>query len=219
MAGLRGPGGRTRGSWIPRLAGIGLVVLPAVAGAAVYLAHANAPRSSGARSHPASTPTVQARVLSTQPAGIADPGPPGRDGARATPELLLDSAAGLRFSPASESRPPPGYPEWTVDQMQDGSYTIIYISTGRCLAASAGSAAGVLLQRCDLSIRQRWLRQFQDHGAASHSFWLMRNAATGRCLTAGAALAAGRSAARPAQLQSCARSPGWQQLITFWSPP
>src|SRR5579875_2118607 len=125
MAGLRSPGGASRGSWIPRLAGIGVVVLLACAGTAVYLAHARTARGSGTRSHPSTTPSVQARVLSTQPAGIADPGPPGRGGTAAAPELLLASGTGLRFSPASQTRPPPGFPEWTVDQMQDGGYTII----------------------------------------------------------------------------------------------
>src|SRR5579875_3298605 len=179
MAGLRSPGGASRGSWIPRLAGIGVVVLLACAGTAVYLAHARTARGSGTRSHPSTTPSVQARVLSTQPAGIADPGPPGRGGTAAAPELLLASGTGLRFSPASQTRPPPGFPEWTVDQMQDGGYTIIYISTGQCLAAPAGAADGVVLERCDLGSRQRWLREYQARGAASRSYWLMRNAATG----------------------------------------
>jgi len=154
-------------------------------------------------------------VASVQTVGLATPGPASRAAADAAAELLLGSPQGLIFRPATPADRTAGYPEWTADQMVGGSYIFIYISTGLCLSSTAGQAAA--LQRCDLSERQRWTREYDSTDATGQALWHLRNAADGRCLTAGSPLAAAAAAGSSAQLQRCGIGVSWRQLIAFWS--
>jgi len=165
---------------------------------------------------------LSARVASVQTVGLATPGPAGGPGGTASdedPELLLAAPHGLMFRAVRPADLPGGYPEWTADQMVGGGYIFIYIQTGRCLASGAGPVA--TLQRCDLSERQRWSREYYSTDSSGQQYWQLRNAADRRCLTAGArsatAAAAGSAAGSAAQLQRCGTGASWRQLIAFWS--
>jgi len=193
-----------------RLAGIGVAVLLAGGGVVAYLVAEPGQHAQ----HDASLPV---RVASVQTVGLASPGPAGQAGPGTAPELLLAGPRGLTFTPARPAAPPAGYPEWTADQMVGGGYIFIYISTGRCLAATAAQAAA--LQRCDLSERQRWTREYHGTDATGQDYWQLRNAADGRCLTAGSPVAATGTAGPGArlELQPCGTGGSWRQLVAFWS--
>jgi Ricin-type beta-trefoil lectin domain-like len=206
MPGQRSARGRARGSWALRLAGIGFVVL--VAGGAVA-----ADLLAGHR-HAAKPPArLSTKVASVQTVSLLTPGPAGQAGSAGDPQFLLLSPDGLAFTAISPGHLPTGYPQWTADQMVGGSYVFIYISSGRCLAAASGPAA--TLQRCDLSGRQRWIREYRSTSPNGQGYWQLRNAADGRCLSVGNPAAAAHGARSPAQLQRCARTPSWTQLIAF----
>jgi hypothetical protein len=131
MPGQRSTGARrARGSWLPRLVGIAIVVLLAGGGVLAYLLAAKPP----APVHVARLPT---RVLSVQTVGLVVPGPPAAGGNNAL-EMLLDSRAGLAFAPVPPSSLVTGDPEWTADQMAGGTYIFIYIPSGQCLGSAAG---------------------------------------------------------------------------------
>ena len=206
MPGQRSARARARGSWALRLAGIGCAVLLAGGGVAAYLVLG--------QQHPASHDSaLSARVASAQAVGLASPGA----GSGGPPQLLLVSPHGLTFTPAKPTEMPAGFPEWTADQMVGGSYIFIYISTGRCLGATASHAA--VMERCDLSERQRWTREYHSTGASGQDYWQLRNDSDGRCLTVGSPVAAAGSAgagARP-ELQRCGAGGSWPQLIAFLS--
>ena len=160
---------------------------------------------------------LSARVASVQSVGLAAPGRASQAAAGTAAKLLLASPRGLAFRPAKPADLPAGYPEWTADQMVGGSYIFIYISTGRCLSPTSGQAT---LQRCDLSERQRWTREYHGTDASGQELWHLRNAADGRCLTVGspvAAAASAGSAGSGAELQRCGNGVSWRQLMAFWS--
>ena len=98
--------------------------------------------------------------------------------------------------------------------MVGGSYIFIYISTGRCLSSASGQAT---LQRCDLSERQRWTREYHGTDASGQELWRLRNAADGRCLTVGGPVAAAAATGSGADLQPCGSGVSWRQLMAFWS--
>ncbi len=98
--------------------------------------------------------------------------------------------------------------------MVGGSYIFIYISAGRCLSSASGQAT---LQRCDLSQRQRWTREYHGTDASGQELWRLRNAADGRCLTVGGPVAAAAATGSGADLQPCGSGVSWRQLIAFWS--
>ena len=101
--------------------------------------------------------------------------------------------------------------------MVGGGYIFIYISTGQCLGATGARTAA--LQRCDLSERQRWTREYHSTGANGQDYWQLRNDDNGRCLAVGSPVAAAGSAAAGGQLelQPCGTGGSWRQLIAFWS--
>ena len=101
--------------------------------------------------------------------------------------------------------------------MVGGGYIFIYISAGRCLAATPARAA--VLQRCDLSDRQRWTREYHSTDATGQDYWQLRNDADGRCLTVGSpvASAGGTAAGAQLELQRCGTGGSWRQLVAFWS--
>jgi hypothetical protein len=188
-----------------RLAGIGFAVLIAGSAAAVYVL-------AGQRHVTNHDSPLSARVSSEQAVGLASPGPAGR--AAAAPELLVVAPHTLEFTPVKPADLPAGYPEWTADQMVDGSFIFIYISSGQCLSA-AGPAA--TLRRCDLTEQQRWTREHSSTGSGGLDYWQFRNDADGRCLTVGTPPGAADGAGAAADLQRCAATPSWTQLISFLS--
>jgi hypothetical protein len=198
MPGQRSGGRRrTRGSWTPRIVGLSLVVLLAAGGAAAALI---------ARTHaPPAGRALPTRVRASQPAGLVNPGPPGR----AAPQMLLASAAGLVFRPVPRRERAAGNPQWTADTMVGGGYIFIYAPNGQCLAAESRA---LVLRRCDLRRNQRWRGVGGSAPADGHRYAQLRNLAVGRCIAAGAAGPGGRLAT----LAPCARAGPWRQLISLW---
>jgi hypothetical protein len=191
---------------------VGFVVLVAAGAVAVYLL-------AGHRHAAKPAARLSTKVASVQAVGLLTPDASSQAGAPARAQLLLLSAGGLGFTPVTPGAPPAGYPEWTADQMVDGSYVFIYISTGQCLGSAPGAAAA--LQRCDLSARQRWTREDRTTSASGQAYGQLRNATDGRCLTAASpGPAGGTGAPGPgggAALRPCAAQPGWTQLTAFSS--
>jgi len=197
MPGKRNARSRVRGSWTARLIGLGLAIVLAAAGVAVYLAFGNKPGQKAA---------LPTRVLGTQAVGLVNPGPPPQAGASAAPQAFLASSSNPSFVTAGQAGA-----DWTADQMAGGTYIFIYLPNGQCLA-SRGPA--VALARCNLGAGQRWVRQRQV-SIGGVDYWQLRNLSNGRCLTA----ASGDGTAQPGQgtarLEPCQASPGWIQLVAF----
>jgi Ricin-type beta-trefoil lectin domain-like len=198
-----------RGGSTVRLAGAGLAVLLAAAGATAYLVvdhttHAPLPTS----------------VVGTQTIALVNPGAAGPgawQGTGQAPATLL--AAGGRLTLSADAQPGAG---WTADQMAGGTYIFIYLANGGlCLTAPAAPVSSAQLQPCDLQASQRWLRQGQTPGPNGLTYWQLRNQADGLCLGAGsqvstAAQQAGNAAAsQDAAMQACEGAPSWRQLVTF----
>jgi len=202
MPGKRNARSRVRGSWAARLTGIGLALLLAAAGIAVYLV------VGGKSGQDASA--LPTRVLSTQAIGLVNPGPPAQAGARPAPRVFLTSRPDLGFVTG------PSGADWTADQMAGGTYIFIYLPNGQCLASVRASA--VALARCNLGAGQRWVRQHLV-SAGGLDYWQLRNLSSGRCLTAasgGGATQPGRSVAR---LERCQAPANWRQLVAFMTAP
>src|SRR5260221_2609885 len=201
MRGKRSARSRSRGSWAPRLVGAGFALLLAVAGVAAYLIVGRAHDRKEASELPP-------RVVSTQAVSIVNTGP----ASQTAPETLRASHSGLVFAVDG-----PVGAQWTSDQMAGGTYILIYLSNGLCLAArSSPHAAAMDLERCNLQASQRWLRQHPIVGANGLDYWQLRNLADRRCLAAGKAPGKGES---EAQLRPCEASPGWRQQVAFPTAP
>jgi Ricin-type beta-trefoil lectin domain-like len=198
MPGKRNARSRVRGSWAARLIGLGLAIVLAAAGVAVYLAFGNK------TSQKAALPT---RVLGTQAVGLVNPGPPPQAGASAAPQAFLASRPDLSFVAAG-----PAGADWTADQMAGGTYIFIYLPNGLCLASSR--ASHVTLGRCNLGAGQRWVRQRQV-SRDGVDYWQLRNLSSGRCLTAAGADGTVPPGQGTARLEPCQASPGWIQLVAF----
>jgi hypothetical protein len=208
---------RTKGSWVPRLAGAGAVAVLALAGLVIYLAtthnqHAATPEGNGHT-------LLSSRVLKAQNVGIvafgpADDGDSFVGSAEDRPLMLLPQAGQVRFVaiPMSALAAPTsggaGAPAWTDNQMADGTDIFIYAATGQCLSAGVASAS-VRLSRCDLSLAQRW-RPGDAADALGQSFAKYANAKTGLCLTAP------RKQPGPAKLAKCGPPRQKTQEIAFW---
>jgi hypothetical protein len=185
--------------------GTGFAILLAVAGVAAYLIV-------GGTHDRKDASVLPTRVVGTQAVSIANTGPASASGTTSAPETLVARPSDLVFAVNG-----PAGPQWTSDQMAGGTYILIYLPDGRCLA-TGGSSRGptVLLERCNLQPNQRWLRQHPNVGANGLDYWQLRNMADGRCLAAGGPVRAGQSAAL---LQPCAASPGWRQQVAFLTTP
>src|ERR1022692_3498347 len=207
---------RTRGSAIPRMAGVGVVALIAGAGLILYLgsaahpaAHQAAPRHHAPTHHSA----LSVKVLAIQTVGLVDVGPYD-DGDSATndfddhPLMLRTISSALDFVGIPRSELAAGVPLWTVDQMADSTEIFIYIPTGQCLAAVAGGRQ-LSLQHCDLGLSQRW--RTRARGAAGGlSFDQYKNLAAGRCL------AAAKAAGTAPLLAACGAAHDKSQEIGLW---
>jgi hypothetical protein len=203
MSGRRGVTTRVRGSWIPRLVGIGFVILLACAGVAAYLIAGGPPATKTAS-------VLPTRVIGTQAVSIVFAGLPSQPGGSRVPEMLLTSHSDPIFTADG-----PSGAEWTADQMAGGTYVFIYLPDGLCLASVASRsrpAPALVLARCNLKTSQRWLRQHQTVGASGVGYWQLRNLADGRCLTAGST---DSTTVSPPELESCQAVPGVRQLFAF----
>lgn len=189
--------GRTRGSWTPRLAGIGAALLIAGGGALAYVIVSPAHASRGGGPLPT-------RVVSVQTVGIV------ARAAGSSTRQLTDSPTGLRWvamPPGGEQ----GNSQWSADTMAGGTFVFIYAPTGQCLASVTHRHQIVLgLRRCDLGATQRWRRISYAVQSQGHQYGQYRALGSGRCLTA-----AGGEAAAVA-LEPCSRSRPAEQLISFW---
>jgi hypothetical protein len=200
-------GSRSRRSWLPVLAGIGVIVVLAGVGAAVYVVkfHPATPQ------HPPPLPT---RVASYQTVGlVAEPAQPG-----STPGLLVQllSPQGTpMFTQVGAAQQLTGQPQWTADLMAGGTYIFIYLPTGQCLAsAGADSRARLVLRHCVLSTRQqRWRRLSTPVLQGVHQFYQFASAANGECITQ---LSASGTGPGGAGLASCDPSRPASELLAFW---
>jgi hypothetical protein len=195
--------GRTRGSWTPRIVGIGAVVLIAGGGSAAYVIGTQAP----AAPHPPQLPT---RVQSVQTVGIVGQ-VPGDSGHGAAPRLLTRSGGGLSFDPIPASELAAGNPEWTADTMAGGTLVFIYAPDGKCLASTGRRRAPALsVQRCDLGRDQRWRRVNGTVESGGHQYGQYRNLDSGRCL------ATSGISGSLAALVPCDPAAPTSQLVSFW---
>jgi hypothetical protein len=201
----RTTGSRARGSWLPRLAGLGAVVLLAGAGVTAYLivhpaAHGAAPLSP--------------RVIGYQTVGLvvaaSEPG-------SSTDQLLqLVSTRGTpTFSALGQAQAAQSSaPQWTADLMAGGSYIFIYLPTGQCLSAAAtASKPRLALRHCDLDARQRWRRTQVAVVSQAHDFYQYANLGDRSCVTQTGLL---QGQIFGASLATCASSGPADQLIAFW---
>ena len=202
MPGKRNARSRVRGSWAARLIGVGLAIVLAGVGVALYLIYGN--KASQATALPT-------RVLGTQAVGLVNPGRPPQAGASAAPRVFLASHSDLSFVADGQAEA-----DWTADEMAGGTYIFIYLPNGRCLAASRASA--VTLARCNLGASQRWVRQRQE-SLGGVDYWQLRNLSSHRCLTAPGEDGAAQPGKSTAQLARCQASPGWSQLVAFMTAP
>src|SRR5712692_2087463 len=133
---------RTRGSAVPRLIGMGIVILLAGGGLALYLGSQQQQQPSRPVHH---NLTLPAKVLKVQTIGLIDYGPDD-DGDQSNHDpddhpLMLKQVGGkLEFVQIPASELAAGVPLWTADQMADGGEIFIYIPNGRCLTAAGGGS-------------------------------------------------------------------------------
>lgn len=197
---------RTRGSRLPRLAGVGVIVVLAVAGAVAYAAGFHP----AADKRPAPLPT---RVASTLTVGLVAE-PPAAAGSASDVVQLLSPQRQPAFAPVGISQQQQGQPEWIADVMTGGGYIFIYVPTSQCLAATGPRARPRLIaERCDLSPAQRWRRLGAGVLVASHDYYQFANLADGKCITQGTGSAAQGLAAG---LATCDPAGPARQLLAFW---
>lgn len=214
---------RAEGSWVPRLVGIGVVGAIAIT-SVVYLGVVNHPHPASHRrpSRASGHSTPSARVVAQQTVGLINFGS-YEDGDPITGDrdehpLMLALAKGdlLRFVPIPRSALTNGEPQWTADQMADGTDIFIYNPTGKCLAASPRGGRAELA-RCSAVGSQRWRPVYQA-AYSGQPFAAYANAQTGECLTAPVQPAEMKQPAplSPATLQACGPTRTKSQEIAFW---
>jgi hypothetical protein len=197
---------RASGSWLPRLAGLGVVVVLAAGAVTGYLIafHPGRPH------HAAPLPT---RVVSFQTVGLVVGS--SQPGSSAGQLLQLVGAHGTpAFSPLGQAQLAQGSPQWTADLMAGNTYIFIYLPTGQCLSATGpAKRLTVAFRHCDLDANQRWRRTHQAVKSQAHDFYQYANVADGDCLTQHGPLP---GPAFGAALASCSPSAPVSQLIAFW---
>jgi hypothetical protein len=214
MAGIRGSGRRVRHR--SRTSAAVLIAATAVLATAAGL-------GTVALLHPWSRNVAQpsqaplsSKVISEQPVGLANLGPPGEAGtAGSNAALLYSSAGGLVFMPSTGGESVPSGQQWQADQMRGGSLVLLFTPDGLCLTAvGTGQQASAQLEHCDSQASQRWYHPFQGTDSDGRDYWQLRSAAEGQCLSASGSPLQGLSAVA---MQSCSPARPWQQLVMFWS--
>jgi hypothetical protein len=203
----RTAGPRTRGSWLPRLAGLGVIAVLAGGGTAAYLV-AFRPAL------PKAASTLPGKVESYQTVGlVAEPAQGGGHGGSALLQLLsVDGKP--EFTPVGLAQQVNGHPEWTADLMNGGAYIFIYLPTGQCLAATGrGHRAVLAVQRCDLGQRQRWRRLGSATIQGGHDFYQFANSGSVQCVAQVSPAGANPAGAG---LTGCSPAHPASQLLAFW---
>jgi hypothetical protein len=175
---------RTKGSWTPRLAGVAVVVVLAGGALGVYLGTSHASHQVAHVHRQPQAPPV--KVVSVQTVGVIDFGPddngdPVLNGRDDHPLMLQKQGNAVAFVPIPRKEISSGTPQWTANQMSDGTQIFIYLPTGQCL--SAAGAAGLRLAHCDLGAAQRW-RTLHAGVVLGQAIAQYANVSTGGCLTA-----------------------------------
>jgi hypothetical protein len=204
----RSAGPRARGSWLPRLAGLGVVVVVAAGAVTAYVV----------AFHPAVThhaPPLPTRVVSYQTVGlvVADTQP----GSPSDQLLQLTGQHGsLAFSQVAAAQQAEGSPQWTADLMAGNTYIFIYLPTGQCLSATGkASQPKLALRHCNLGDAQRWRRTHAAVLTQNHDFYQYANLGDGSCLTQTGVLP---GAVFGASLSACSSPQAADQLFAFlWS--
>jgi len=184
---------------------MGVIVLLAGGGLAIYLGTQHRPPPA----HAAAPPS--AKVLRVQTIGLINFGPdddgdqPGND-PDDHPLMLKLTHRGLTFVRIPRSELAAGVPLWTADQMTDGTDIFIYIPDGRCLTA-AHQGRKLQLAHCNLGPSQRW-RPMHVATVTGQPIAQFASAA-GSCLTGG-------PRPGPARLTACRRARTKSQEIAFW---
>jgi hypothetical protein len=195
---------RTQGSWGPRLAGLAVIVIVALAGTVAYLLAFHP----GTSNSPASLPS---HVASTQTVGLlAQAGAaPSQDSQDSSMIQLLSSRRLASFVPVDLAQQQDGQPEWIADTMAGGSYIFIYLPNSQCLGSAGTQLA---LQRCNLGSRQRWRRVGNGVSEDGHIFYQYANLADGKCISRADSAGGGTYSAG---LAACGSHPA-SQLLAFW---
>jgi hypothetical protein len=183
-----------RGSRAPRLAGVAAAVIVAAGVLAFYLSGAHAPHQAG---HSGRHLTLSVKVVAVQTVGVIDPDD--------DPLMLADRDKSVDFLTIPSGELSAGTPEWTADQMSDGTEIFIYVPDGKCLTALG--IQRVRLTHCDLGPAQRW-QPVNSRVVRGQAIAQYANAWTGGCLTA-------RSPG-PALLTPCGSARTNTQEIAFW---
>jgi len=200
---------RAKGSWAPRLAGVGVIVVIAGGVLGVYLSTAHAHHSGQAKQHHKRT-ALSGKVVEVQTVGVIDFGPyddgdPWQNDPDDHPLMLLQKHGSVDFVGIPAKELSSGTPEWTADQMSDGSEIFIYVPTGKCLSPDGSH---LQLTHCDLGLAQRW-RTLNSEIVLGQAIAQYANAKTGACLTA---------PRHPglAKLAPCGKPRTRTQEIAFW---
>ncbi len=201
----RSAGSRASGSRLPRLTGLGVVVLLAAAAVTAYLV-AFHPAS---KPHAASLPT---RVVSYQTVGLVVAETQG--GSNDQLLQLMGQHDTVQFSLVAQAQQTEGSPQWTADLMAGGTYIFIYLPTGQCLSAVGSARRPKLeLRHCDLGGAQRWRRTHAAVLTKAHDFYQYANLGDRSCLTQ-AGVQSGQIFG--ASLSACSSPQPADQLLAFW---
>jgi hypothetical protein len=202
----RSAGKRARGSWLPRLAGLGVVVVLAIAGVTAYLV----------AFHPAAThhaAPLPSRVVSYQTVGLVVANTQPGSGNDQLLELTSQRSA-LEFAPVAQTQQTQGSPQWTADLMAGTTYIFIYLPTGQCLSAvGTASQPKLTLRHCNLGAAQRWRRTRAPVLTEAHDFYQYANVKDAGCLTQSGVLP---GPIFGASLKPCSAPQSASQLVAFW---
>jgi hypothetical protein len=200
---------RTRGSWLPTLAGLGAVVLVVGGGTAVYLLKVHPAQHHGGTA-------LSTKVVSFQSVGLVAE-PAQAPSASATLMQLLSAGNVPGFEPVTQAQVNNGHAVWTADLMAGGTYIFIYVPTSACLASAGNpNAPRLTAQRCDLGLAQRWERLGTGSIQGGHEFYQFRNAASDKCLTE---ITSAPAQSGTASLTTCDPTRPASQMLAFWWTP